>query len=718
MGCGGAHLAAVGVDEPEKRQNVGSGNSAPSNLVQHSKIEGPRAAATTSDYSKPPSLPTLPPPPVIREQNEDTVRSLPELPPPPLTKDVETTSRSQGARDEAVSNALQEPSPEPSPEDCFESMLGAICTTPRGSKPRHESSKPAGSNKGHISRAFDALQSPDDQLETKAAGNRHMGKAFAALGEESDEEELEGLGGALKVEVVPLCPDTSWKEGTSRRCGSPITWPRDVDVSSGSRVLVLTWARWARNSLRIKEEIKLKALQHVKYPKTPYHHRSLSPQPTPRGDATDRESQAALGVLPDALSQTRAAVGSSKRHPAMASRSRGGAPPQGRLLFDVMADERRDAADAEGVRLKLQKMAIEERHTESSSKTPGFGVDTPNFLEHKSSASRMSPMDSVASSGLSSPLAAGQLSPWLLEAEALISEQDEPALDCPPPTRTKGWFHAPSQLYDLPEVRELELNDGELDDFIDDEDELDKVVIFNTCGVSGGSGSDSLASTATSPAMPSGIFASNTDKQRDQAIGDNHLANASHQKSASNASLKLPSYAIGERVSYWSGSRGVWLPAVIVEKKSDNVYLIDKQMKGCLAKVRTSELISRAEEKRNPVLAAFATLERDSNSTPRGGKSPRKTGSSPRGSRSQPTGEKASSRPSAIGSGSGSVRELPPLQHERNSPRNFLSSSKAPAVVPEVPRALAQLASTSPAGTPRSRGKIVRDDFSDDSDDD
>lgn len=723
MGCASAHRAAVDVDEPQKRQKDDHSIAVTSNPVQPSKSEGPRVAGAShesGEVSKQPSLPTLPPPPVINGKSEDAFRKLPEL--PPIEAEVPGAKDERGIcnMQQTAHEAPQSKAASDRREDRLESVPGAICTTPRGRKPQHEiESKSSG--KTHIGRAFDALGSGEPEAEPKIAGSASLGKAFAALGEESDdEEEAEGQGLLAKclVPVVPLSEEM-WK-GTSRPCVSPVPqsdWPREMQVSTEARVLVLTWARWARNSLRIKDEIKFKALQHIKYPKTPY--RPLSPQPTPRGNANDGSGESQdfgrLPAAPDSLQDASRNTGSSKRYPAMAPRNRGAAP-QGRLLFDVMAEERRDASEAEGVRLKLEKMAIEERHTESSTKTPGFGVETPNFLEQKSSASRMSPMDSIASSGVGSPLAAGQLSPWLLEAEALVTEEDEQTLDCPPPTKTKAWFHPPSQLFDLPEVSEVnELLDGDLDEFIDDEDELDKVVMFSTAGVSGETGSDSLASTATSPAMPSGVFGGNLEKK---AIGD-LLSSNGHQQSASGSFFEPSSYAIGEKVSYWSGSRGVWLPAVIVEKKSDSVYLIDKQMKGCLAKVRTSELISRSEEKRDPILAAFTSLERDSGSTPRGGKSPRKAGSTPRGSRSQPNGEKAGSRPSSgIGSERRGSRELPPLQHERTSPRNYISSSKAPTVIPEVPRALAQMASTSPAGTPRSRGKIVRDDFSDDSDDD
>eukprot|EP00438_Fugacium_kawagutii_P008301 Skav206324 [mRNA] locus=scaffold1420:133345:135041:+ [translate_table: standard] len=123
-------------------------------------------------------------------------------------------------------------------------------------------------------------------------------------------------------------------------------------------------------------------------------------------------------------------------------------------------------------------------------------------------------------------------------------------------------------------------------------------------------------------------------------------------------------YMVGEKVSYYSSSHGAWMPAKIVERKSRTIYVIDKQMRGCLAKVRASELVSEKEEKTNPVLRAFTMLEKAE--------------------------KKQKKRPSSAKSARSSAST---------------SSRTQPASTP------------GPAVTVPGRGRIVRDDFSDDSDD-
>jgi hypothetical protein len=405
-----------------------------------------------------------------------------------------------------------------------------------------------------------------------------------------------------------------------------------------------------------------------------------------------------------------------------------------------MAEERREAQDAQAMKMRLKKnFTIEEQHTFDSNKTPGFGIETPTWAG-SSTHSRMSPLEagSVASSGVVSPMAGGQMSPWLLEAEALVNDEDN--LMAP---AASAWGFEPSRLPDVPEVemkvpqrQEVELD--ELNDIIDDGDELEKADRFLTGGLvespstrdsdaprdSDGHrstqeylGADSMASTATSP----GPFVGSRKSGRKEQDGSSPKPPLARKGSANQTE-----YAVGDKVSYWSGSRGVWLAAVIVERKSSSVYLIDKQMKGCYAKVRASELISAAEEASDPVLRALAAFEAPSGTSP--ATSPRAV--SPRSTtRASNSGTPRSSTPTPRrDAGMGNTRG--PAQrgsreagtHRENAAAHrkgeALAGTKAPIIRAELPPALAGAAGPASQSPRLPRGKIVRDDFSDDSDDD
>jgi len=427
-----------------------------------------------------------------------------------------------------------------------------------------------------------------------------------------------------------------------------------------------------------------------------------------------------------------------KRHPAEAARNRAamGRSSENRLLFDVMAEERKEAQEAQGVRKKLEKCSIEGVHTSDSNKTPGFGVETPQWGASGANTASGSRMESCISSGITSPMAAGQISPWLLEAEALVNDEDDDCLFESRPMNNSAWAFEPARLLSpCPEVSQLEELNEALNDMIadGDVDELEQVGMFSA----GGSpernqpefslGNDSLASTATSAQV--------------NLLQDKEKPFAKSESAEELSSIELPrgkrgpakglyndfqEYAKGDKVKYYSSSRGEWLPAVVVEKKSKSVYVIDKQMKGCLAKVRGSELISAAEERDDPVLRALATAFKDRPTsragTPRGrdgdrpssrsgtprrdGGSPRNdgNGSSPRGGNWQPPGQGAPVVAAAASS----------LRRRKGEPLGALQ--KAPSIHAELPPALAALAG--PASKSPQRGQIVRDDFSDDSEDD
>lgn len=641
-------------------------------------------------------------------------------------------------------------------------LPGAICTTPQNRSSLEKTGKSLVS-KPHVGKAFAALESPS------ANSGIDIDSALALLTAEDDTGDDE-------------------RKGYTTSPSAALQWPRDVYVAPSSRVLLLTWARWSRNGLRSKAEDRIKAMQHIKHPKTKFRHSPrtppLSPQPTPRSGelrsprqglgegampCLEKEPLAMpLGIQPLAPPPTR--VGGN-RHASVASRSRNanGTSTQGRLLFDVMAEERRAAAEAQGVKIKLQKnFAIEDAHTADPEKTPGFGTETPNFpFGASTSASRMS--NSVASSGVVSPMAGGQMSPWLLEAEAIVNgEEDDyfsPGRDIP---TSSAWGFEPNRLStdgawgrlpDVPEAADPVCE--ELDDLIDDEDELERVGIFVTAGVTAHDSdadglrcppalpaADSRASTATSPAgatdTRSGCASSHGSplslRSGNAGAGAGRLCDDTEDMSSPELPQGRPNlkhYTIGEKVSYWSGTKGVWLPAVVVEKKSSSVYVIDKQMKGCLAKVRSSELISAAEEKRDPVLRALAAFGEPTSAsrsgTPRGdaASGASRTGT-PRGGNSG-TPRSRTGTPRGEGHGSaqkrdrrqGDVRGTPTPEREPGIHRHkgeFMGlPQKAPTIRAALPAALGgstSPASRSPVVTPRSRGKIVRDDFSDDSEED
>lgn len=358
------------------------------------------------------------------------------------------------------------------------------------------------------------------------------------------------------------------------------------------------------------------------------------------------------------------------------------------------------------------------------------------------------------------------MSPWLLEAEALVNGEDDllasPGSQSAIPT-CAAWGFEPARLFDVPEVELNPSNPSEEladpnDDFIGDMDELDQVGLFSSPGLTESPsapnsdaqpcppilfGGDSLASTATSFASPFKASTPSPDiKVGAMTAGPGTAFEESNRggplMGLSAGSAGPHEYTIGEKVSYWSGSKGVWLPAVVVEKKSSMVYLIDKQMKGCLAKVRASELISAAEEKQDHVLRALAAFgEQPTTSRPTTPRPSRAAAGTPRSECGTPRSDGGRrARPGGADVACRSPRQLPPLGATRGgkSPRASPepdnggtrprgSLQKAPAIKAALPPALAGLGCSAtgqytPSPRTLARGKIVRDDFSDDDDSD
>lgn len=439
-------------------------------------------------------------------------------------------------------------------------------------------------------------------------------------------------------------------------------FPSDVEVSTSTQLMLLTWARWGRNAWRIKQEDQIKQLQHRRFPRTPAPPREpLSPQPTPR--STPRESPetetpgSSPGSSPASSSRPRTGAAAWRAggelgmgttvHSREGREVREGRDDRG-FAFAELREEQRDSMAQQGARTKLVRALGGSAATAHSTGTPGFGVDTPGFPGASGAASADA---SVVSSGVASPVKGGQMSPWILEAEALCEETDEDVS----PGGGGGWSLDPGsdnlllsieeelrqprkeKVEEPPQPTEPAVQAN--DDQVLDEDELQRVEMFEE------SPSKKSAQEQSSPAHDAARAAEEKLPAKDDSA---------HQPFE---------YMVGEKVSYYSSSHGAWMPARIVERKSRTIYVIDKQMRGCMAKVRASELVSEREEEKNPVLRAFDVLEvRAPSNRPTRPTSATRSGSSPKGR----------------------------------------SGSPSPAA---------------PTRVPGNRGRVVRDDFSDDSDD-
>lgn len=585
------------------------------------------------------------------------------------------------------------------------------------STPRRE----RGTRSFSTDKAFAALGAQDVGLNAEAA--------FITLEEavEADvmamDQDVEEFMPVAQRQVTPSLPS----EISGLQAARLQDWP-SVEVACATRIMLLTWARWGRNALRIRTEERLKVLQHVRHrPRrshgapmpAPSPGAPLSPQPTPRQDTTQCDDAVGGGVLAGGSALVGSVVASAEKlHMArpttvtshLLGKGALGEVDKPQLLFDVMLQDQRESMDAQGVKVTLsRKFNIEPLRTESAG-TPGFGKDTPNFPGGKTS--RVSPLDSAMSSGTVSPMAPGQLSPWILEAEALLNGED----DCNMAGKElapMAWGLPSAVLGEIPEAKLPPLSEEFAP--IMDEDELEKISMFVSADlpgsivddcttvislagregeVAGGAGGGAAAAVPD----PQAVCCDPLDallRDGDGISTDASLTPASPETpSSTTAALasapEMPRggtegrYIVGETVKYWSTTRGVWLSARIVEQKSRNLYLIDKQMRGCLAKIRASELLSAAEERHDPVLRAFALLD---DASEEGG-----SGDSAQHSRN---GRLCTSRPAST--------RAPSRKEDQCSFGRIPSSSGAQAHA---------------AGkSPRSRGRIVRDDFSDDSDD-
>lgn len=564
--------------------------------------------------------------------------------------------------------------------------------------------------------------------------------ALALLADEEDEEspvQSPTKQQQAQLEVNEFATGSGFE--TFREAARPrlvdvqslVAFPDDVEVSFSTRKLLLTWARWGRNSLRITQEQQLKAMQHMRHPRTapprprtPITSPQATPRSTPRGtdenqmgdNASVMNASSSSTFSPGLLRATARQQGlmtSSRAEPWM-SRNKDDDEP----LFSTMREEQRNSMEQQGVKNKMCRHFGADAAVAKSNGTPGFGVETPGFGAGVGS-SRVSAQASVAasvmSSGISSPLANGQLSPWILEAEALLNEDDEDLMSPVCRSNPAAWGAPPSEietlesqlLIGLPSPMHHDLGLGsfgeEILETIQDVDELEKVDLFvnasttapTTCGNSPGASSEtgSKSDRAGDDNRPLPLRALSSDQV---AEGLQKLCKAEASGGARPAEQV---YQPGEAVRYWSASRSIWMPARVVERRSRGVYLIDKQMRGCLGKVQASELISEAEERSNPVLRAVAALglddSEDEEAKPKSGRS-----------RGNKRGSDKSGVKTPVSSKKNNWGVTPP---SAASPRVERSSGPGDGATNATP------SPARPTTPPHLRGKIMRDDFSSDS---
>lgn len=387
-------------------------------------------------------------------------------------------------------------------------------------------------------------------------------------------------------------------------------------------------------------------------------------------------------------------------------------------MFQEMAEEQRTSMDVQGVKVTLKRgLGADGARRTGSSDTPGFGVDTPSFNGAASgrSSADASAAASVMSSNAASPKHGGQMSPWILEAEALIEGDDEDAVD--EAERLLGgnpaaaWGIGPQDAFVTPASLppgcveasfpgSPDAADASADSDVlrplEEDDELTKVDLFVSVAATEQAEPCSPVESTEQPLAP----------QRAQSFGGEVHGTPS---SASEKGVRSrparggrPCECMpGESVKYWSSSKKAWLPAVVVERRSPTLYVIDKQMTGCFSKVKRSELISQADQANDRFLRAMDMLESASDGEERSRRR-RSVGAAPRGPPGRP-------------------RNAPSGRASSTSPRSAAAAQRALAMFAggagddgledlDPPRATSQHA--------RRTGRIVRDDFSSSSDSD
>eukprot|EP00392_Amoebophrya_sp_AT5.2_P009865 g9893.t1 len=326
------------------------------------------------------------------------------------------------------------------------------------------------------------------------------------------------------------------------------------------------------------------------------------------------------------------------------SPSRGGGEGTGAessFLTD-MQDAQFRAMDTQGTRLKLGRAMPEQNvaHTGTSEtpgfgvETPGFGVGTPGFPGASSGSTAASRSASVAGSAIASP-ALPIMSPLMLatgpgsaEAERLerVVEEDEEsdvfigegelvvelgAAAASPgaegniaaggalaaaPGGLDGKLRRPGETPEPPVPDGAERFDsGSVDDELTlvAETARERHEHAQETSASDLTAAGRNLSSSSAHARPSGSAQTRTAK------GD--LTAAEHDDH--DQQLHPPgAYLPGQAVLYWSGSRNRWVPGTVREKVNEDIYLVDKKNRNCLAHVWIGEMMSLVELKRDRVL--------------------------------------------------------------------------------------------------------------------
>lgn len=429
-----------------------------------------------------------------------------------------------------------------------------------------------------------ALQSAGSQVERKSASRQYVG--------EDPMERIQWRGPGV-IDGGPVTRSAASQPSPEPLqddlFAPPPPFP-ETEVPVAARVVLMTWARWGRNSLRIRAEQQVKELQHQRFQRP-----SLSPQATPRGSPRSPTSRGSIppahtpsreAATPDSAAQSSRSQAASpsgfSRTPEsqrgfVPRRGRQSTPPEGGGSFlDEMFQEQRRQMNAQGVKLQLQKTLPQTGDGGPSSSTqdagtPGFGIGTPGFASSAQTSAYASATSTAQSSGRQTPLNRGQMSPWILQSQ---------------PNRASS----------------------------SDDDCLEPGVAWEP---------DSLRLTLGAPTVREDrqqIMPSVREEEDSATLVYDELENATQVAQQVPVSSPVAQECLEEEpdkfLQYWSASRNDWLPAKLISQEGNGIFTIDKQMTGCLAKVHNSDLLWNSELCRDHVIRLLTTLEQSREEAP------------------------------------------------------------------------------------------------------